>query len=299
MFHPPRHYVFIDAVARTGSIRKAAAQIGVASTSINRKILEIEEQLGVAMFERLPTGVRLTAAGEVLIGIIRRNIADVRSANAQIEQLQGLVFGNINLALAHSVANDLIPELVAQYHKHHPRVKFAFQVGGTFDLIAALMRDEMDLALVHDPAMTSDLTELSSYSQPLCAVMSRHHPLAGRAKLKLVDCQPFPVALGNSSFGGRKLIERILKRTNLSLKVVLESNTIRSQINYARHTEAICFQFQIGTIQDTVNGDLVAIPLSDTELSSGRLVLVQRAGRALPFPAVSFAEAIKNRLAGM
>jgi DNA-binding transcriptional LysR family regulator len=88
MFRPPRHYLYLDAVARAGSIPKAPAKLGVASTALNRKILEIEEELGMPMFERLAKGVRLTTAGEVLIDAIRRNLSDIDAANAQIEQLQ-------------------------------------------------------------------------------------------------------------------------------------------------------------------------------------------------------------------
>lgn len=80
MFRPPRHYLYLDAVTRAGSIRKAAAKLGVASTALNRKTLEIEDELGMPMFERLARGVRLTTADEVLIDAIRRNLSDIDAA---------------------------------------------------------------------------------------------------------------------------------------------------------------------------------------------------------------------------
>ncbi|WP_417681455.1 LysR family transcriptional regulator [Roseibium sp.] len=297
MFRPPRHYLYLDAVARAGSIRKAAAKLGVASTALNRKILEIEEELGMPMFERLAKGVRLTTAGEVLIDAIRRNLSDIDAANAQIEQLRGLVRGNVSLAIAHSVANSLVPSAIAGYQVHHPRVNFQLLVGGTVDLVAALLRDETDLALVHDPAPTPDLNEIASIRQPLCAIVRHDHPLAGRSKLRLADCQPYPIALGNRTFGGRQLIDPVLKRTNLNLNVTLESNTVRSLMVYAKQTGAVCFQFQIGTLEDTATGELVAIPLIDPELTNGRLVLVNRTGRKLSLPAISFAETLKQYMA--
>ena len=86
MFRPPKDYVYLDAVASAGSIRKAASRLHVASTSLNRKILEIEEELGMPLFERLPRGVRLTSTGEVILTAIRRNISDVETANAQMAE---------------------------------------------------------------------------------------------------------------------------------------------------------------------------------------------------------------------
>jgi len=84
MLRPPRAYVYLDTVARAGSIRKAAEQLHVASTALNRKIKETEDSLGTPLFERLPRGVRLTAAGEVMVAGVRRSMADVRAAVSHI-----------------------------------------------------------------------------------------------------------------------------------------------------------------------------------------------------------------------
>lgn len=77
MLHPPRSYVNLDAMARTGSIGKAAEKLHVASTALNRKILELEQEIGTPLFERLPRGVGLTAAGELLVAAVRRGIAEL------------------------------------------------------------------------------------------------------------------------------------------------------------------------------------------------------------------------------
>ncbi|SNS31566.1 LysR family transcriptional regulator [Tropicimonas sediminicola] len=203
MFRPPRDYVYLDAVASAGSIRKAAARLHVASTSLNRKILEIEGELGMPLFERLPRGVRLTAAGEVILTAIRRNIGDVETANAQIRQLRGLVRGNVSIAVAHSVANDFIQGAITSFQEHHPGVHFKMIVGATSDLVRSLMRDETDLLLAHDPAPNKELEEIASVAQPLFAMMRPDHPLAQRTKLRLTDCQPYLLARGrNPSVGG-------------------------------------------------------------------------------------------------
>ncbi|HUD88673.1 MAG TPA: LysR family transcriptional regulator, partial [Xanthobacteraceae bacterium] len=69
---PPRLLTYVDAVARHGSIRKAADALNVASSALNRQILDLESDLGSALFERLPRGVRLTAAGEVFLAYVRQ-----------------------------------------------------------------------------------------------------------------------------------------------------------------------------------------------------------------------------------
>lgn len=297
MFRPPRDYVYLDAVASAGSIRKAAERLNVASTSLNRKILELEQELGVPLFERLARGVRPTAAGEAILVAIRRNLADIRAANAHIRQLRGLVRGNVSIALAHSVANDFIQDVMTGFQQDHPGVHFKLIVGATTDLLGSLMRDEVELLLAHDPVQTADLQQIAHVRQPLYAMMRPDHPLARRSKLRLTDCQPFPLAMGPSAFGGRALLETVVARQRLLMNVVLEANTMRALKSYVARTDAICFQFEIGTREEVASGELVAVPLTDPELRAGRLVLASRKARTLPIHALSFVELLTQAMA--
>lgn len=297
MLQPPRLYLILDTVARAGSIRKAADRLRIASTALNRSILNVEKELGTPLFERLPRGVRLTAAGEVLIATIRRSLSDLASASSQIEQLRGLVRGTVRIACAESAANDLIPETIARYQERYPGVQFQLLVGSTAPLIMSLMADENDLLLAHDPPSSNQLNVIETIKQPLCAMMRPGHPLAKRTSLRLAECQPYPVALGVETFGSRRLIDALLTKSRLTLRVAMEASAVQPQKMFARDTDAICFQYQIGTVREGRDGDLVSIPLSDPDLTKGRLVLASRAGRILPIPAASFVETLKQTLA--
>jgi DNA-binding transcriptional LysR family regulator len=296
MLLPPKVFTYLEAVARAGSIRKAAERLNVASTALNRKILEIEEQVGTPLFERLPRGVRLTAAGEVVIAMVRRSLADLSSAASQIEQLRGLVRGTVRIACAESVAHDLVPAQVAQYQVRHPGVQFQVTVGASVGLLASLLADEADVLLAHDIPPSAQLNEIASIEQPLYVLMRPDHPLADRPRLRLADCQPHRIALGAATFGSRRLIDALAARTRLALNIVFEASTVQALKVYAEETGAICFQFEIGTRRDARAGTLVAIPLIDRELTRSRLVLASRAGRMLPIASIGFAEQLKASL---
>lgn len=297
MLHPPRAYLYLDAVARAGSIRKAAEKLHVASTALNRMILELEEQAGTPLFERLPRGVRPTAAGEVLIHAVRRSLSEIRSAESRIEQLRGLVRGTVRLGCAESVATDLIPSAVAQYQTQHPGVQFQVVSGVTNHLAGLLGQDMVELVLVHDPAPGDELHVISRLHQPLCAMVRPDHPLAGRTSLRLAECQQYPVALGDRSFGSRRLIDTVMDRSRLQLQQQIEASTVQLLKEFTRQTGAISFQFQIGTLQEVRRGELVSIPLVDPALSRSELVLAVRHGRRLPIATLSFIELLVNRLA--
>jgi DNA-binding transcriptional LysR family regulator len=297
MLHPPRAYQYLDAVARAGSIRQAAEKLHVASTALNRMILELEEQAGTPLFERLPRGVRLTAAGEVLVHTVRRSLADLRSAQSQIEQLRGLVRGTVRLGCAESVATDLVPSAVVRYQAQHPGVQFQVVSGVTNQLLGLLAQDEIELVLVHDPTPSDDLRVITRLPQPLCAMVRPDHPLAGRTRLRLADCQKYPVALGDQSFGSRRLLDAVMARSRLSLRPLVEASTVQLLKEFTRQTGAISFQFQIGTLQEARRGEFVSIPLSDPALGRSELVLAVREGRRLPIATMSFIELLVSRLA--
>lgn len=297
MLHPPRAYLYLDAVARAGSIRKAAEKLHVASTALNRMILELEEQAGTPLFERLPRGVRLTAAGEVLVHTVRRSLSDLRSAQSQIEQLRGLVRGTVRLGCAESVATDLVPSAIVQHQSQHPGVQFQVVSGVTNHLVQLLGQDEVELVLVHDPAPSDDLQVISRLHQPLCAMVRPDHPLAGRTSLRLTDCQQYPVALGDRSFGSRRLLDAVMARSRITLRPMIEASTVQLLKEFTRQTGAISFQFEIGTLQEARRGELVSIPLVDAALGRSELVLAVREGRRLPSATLSFVELLVSRLA--
>src|ERR1700704_1034862 len=84
---PPRVLTYFDAVARYGSIRKAADALNLASSALNRQILDLEMDLGAPLFERLPRGVRLTSAGEAFLVYARLVISELKAVESRIEQL--------------------------------------------------------------------------------------------------------------------------------------------------------------------------------------------------------------------
>lgn len=296
MLHPPRLYVYLDAVARAGSIRKAAENLHVASTALNRMILEAEQDLGTPLFERQPRGVRLTAAGEVMLSYIRRTLNELEYATSQVEQLQGLVRGTVRIACAESVGSDLIPAIVTDYQVRHPGVQFHLTTGGTQSLMAALLDDQVEIMVAHDPPPEPRLSTLARLPQPLHVMMRAGHPLAERDTLRLVDCQPYPVVLGNDSFGSRRMIDQHLLKSRIPLKVVAEAGTVETIKAFSRRSDALCFQFEVGTRRDAALGELVSVPLADRQFAGCHLSLAMRNGRTLPIAALTFIETLRHAL---
>ena len=115
---------YFGETVRHGSMRQAAETLHVAASAINRQILKLEDQLQCKLFERLPEGVRLTAAGEVLYRYILGLERDLSRAIAEIDDLRGLRRGHVAISCEDGVARDFLPGVLSEFHRNFPRVTY-------------------------------------------------------------------------------------------------------------------------------------------------------------------------------
>jgi DNA-binding transcriptional LysR family regulator len=289
---PPRIFAYVDAVARHGSIRKAAAALHIVSSALNRRILDLEEELGAPLFERLPRGVRPTAAGELYLAYVRRSIRELEQVGAQIEGLRRLLRGRVRLAVAESVTGHMLPTAIARFQGQHPNVSFHVWIDGPKQLAEALSGDTADLILTHDPLESAEVHVLASSHQPFCALVAPDHPLAARASLRLRDCAAYPIAMPDESLAARALIDRALARASFKIEPALVSNSVEMTKTFARQSQAVCFQFRIAGQPDP--SGMRAIPLTDPGFSHATLVLATRRNRVLPVAAAAFAHLLEE-----
>lgn len=291
-----RFLKYIDEIARAGSIRQAAERLHVAPSAVNRRLQDVEDELGTPIFERLPRGMRLTAAGELFIGYVRSRAADLEQVRSRIEELRGLRRGTVRLAVSQALAPAFLPQAIASFRKQHPLVDFRVDVVDHIRALSALRAFETDLALVLGLAPDPDLEIVAQLEQKLLAVMHRSHPLAesGRA-LRIRDCVDYPLALANPDTGGRQMLERFQARSSVKLWPIVESNSFELLRNCVYHGQAITFQIAIGAVTD--GGKLVVREIEDRGFPRGQLVLARLAGRHLPVIALAFSEHLVKALA--
>jgi DNA-binding transcriptional LysR family regulator len=289
---PPRIFSYVDAVARFGSIRKASEALHIASSALNRRILDLENDLGTQLFERLPRGVRPTAAGEIFLDYARRSMRELEKVSAQIEALRGLLQGRVRIAVAESVTGHLVPNAIARFQERHPNVVFHVWVDGPKGLLEMLTTDAVDLILTHDLPERPDVTTVAAAYQPFCALVAPDHPLAGRTSLGLRDCLDYRIAMPDTTLAARTLMDMALMRASFKLEPALVSNSVEMTKTFARQNQAICFQFRIAGQPDP--SGLVEIPLTDPLFARGRLVLAVRRNRVLPVAAGAFAALLEE-----
>ena len=290
---------YVDEVARTGSIRKAADHLNVTASAVNRRIMDLEEELGAPLFERRPRGVRLTAAGEVFVHYLREQDSGVERMKSQIEELKGLRRGTVRIACSQALALDFLPREIAGFRTRHPLVSFEVKVLDHERAMTALAAYEVDLVLVFRPPFLPNFQPLMTLEQRIVAVMSADHPLAAQPTIRLRDCANYPVALPEGSLGGRQLLDQVSARSGLTFKLAAESNSFEFLRGLVTHANVISFQIRIGTMPENNRLGLMARDIDDRDVPRANLVLGQLRARNLPIPAAVFAEKLVRVLETM
>lgn len=288
---------FVEAVARYGSIRKAAEVLSITSTALNRRILGMEEELGVELFERLPRGVRLTSAGEIFLHHARMQLADLERVKSQIADLKGIRRGHVAVACSQAMLPSFLPAQIARYRGEHPGVTFDVLVRDRAAAEQALVEMTADLAIVFEPLQLADFQILHTEPQPIHVIMSNEHPLAEKEKVRLGDCLQYPLALPRSHIGVRHLMEVALQNSQLKLEPVIESDSFEFLRYHALHEQMLTFQIAVGLPVKADLMGLVTRELDNRDMPLGVLYLGQLRGRTLSVAAAKFANQLIAALA--
>ena len=286
---------YVDEIARSGSIRAAAERLHVAPSAVNRRLQDIEKELDAPLFERLPRGMRLTAAGEIFITYVRARQAELDQVRASIEELKGLRRGTVKLICSQGLAPRFVPQAISTFRSQHPLVQFRVQVGDHVQALGALRAMETDLILVFNLDSEPDLHPIMFRDQKLLAVMHKGHPLARKgSSIRLAECANYPLALPNLDTAGRQMLERFLLRRSIDLKPQVESNSFELLRGCLYYQQAVTFQFESGTVTD--GGQLITREIEDWGFPVGHILMARLAKRQLPVIAHAFAHHVLGML---
>jgi DNA-binding transcriptional LysR family regulator len=139
---------YFVAVAEVRHFTQAAEALGVAQPSLSKQIKALEAELGAELFSRARGNIALTPAGEVLLPLAKRVLADVDTARLEVRELTGLRRGRLRLGATPSLFAGLLADVLRRFHDDHPGIRLLVEEGGSRDLVKDLTRGSLDLALV-------------------------------------------------------------------------------------------------------------------------------------------------------
>ena len=178
---------YFIAVAKTGSLRKAADQLYISVSAVHRQIDLAEEELGIELFERLPSGLKLTLAGELLYADLLKWQKEFQHTCIRFDEIQGLKRGSIEFGLISALSEGFILHSVRHMYRHYPWINFKIQVADCEVIAKRILHAELDFGLILNPKSHQQLQVMHFLELPLGFVLSKHHPLAQAEKIYFSD----------------------------------------------------------------------------------------------------------------
>ncbi|WP_461028679.1 LysR family transcriptional regulator, partial [Streptomyces sparsus] len=142
---------YVVAVADTRHFTRAAQREHVAQPSLSQQIKALERELGAELFHRARGHIALTDAGEALLPLARRILADAETARREVQEVVGLRRGRVRIGAPPSLCTSLLPDVLRVFHRRYPGVDLVVHENGSQDLVRVLAAGELDLALVITP----------------------------------------------------------------------------------------------------------------------------------------------------
>jgi DNA-binding transcriptional LysR family regulator len=210
-----RIYRAIRLIQRTGSIRKAAEVMAVSPSALNRSVQAFEEEITLPVFERIPGGVRLTTAGELLLGLIDRHLTEFDDLRGQLVDLRDGVSGVLRLSLGSDIGAGLVLGAVREFEESFPSVSVEIS---TDDTSASIERREVDLAVLTNPQL-GDAAEVV-YAQRLPLVAWQGQPGLTTGVIGIWDLVSLRLLLPPQGSGSRVAVSHLLRRHRLPEGVV-------------------------------------------------------------------------------
>jgi len=291
----PMHY--LDTVARVGSIRKAADQLAITSSALNRRIIAMEEDIGVPLFDRVARGVRLNAAGELLIHHFRLQLADMERVKSHIHDLQGVRRGHISIACSQALMVSILPTEIHAYRVKHPNVSFSLRVCTRHTASSELQSFNADLVVVFEPELTADFQSILSVPQQVHVQFCKSHDLEGEGPVRLWDCLQWPLALPTKNNGVRHLVEKSAANLSSTLSVAIESDNFYLLRRVIEQGNLVSFSVPAGLPAMRSESKLDHRPVDLQDIPAGMLHIGQLKGRHLSVAASKFIEQLAGTLA--
>jgi DNA-binding transcriptional LysR family regulator len=180
-------------VAYRGSFSAAAEALSYTQSAVSQQIATLEAETGMALLERHPRGVTLTAAGQTLVGHAEGILARLESAEAALEAIQGLRGGRLRMASFSTAGATLMPLAVAAFSAAYPDVEVTLAEGEPEQIVPRLLAGELDVALLFEfegeEELREQMTVVDLLEDPMYLALPREHALAEKETLRLADLQ--------------------------------------------------------------------------------------------------------------
>jgi DNA-binding transcriptional LysR family regulator len=218
---------YFVAVAEEASFTRAAARVHVAQPGVSAQVRRLEAELGQQLLDRSGRSVRLTEVGAAVLPFARAALRAVSNARLAVDQLAGLVRGQVSVGMVSGCSVPTLPELLAEFHDMYPGVSIALLEDASDRLLEMLRDGRLDLALIGSAGDATPGVEAAVIAdEALVAAVNRDKPLAARTSVTLDDLRDQPLVSLPQGTGIRAAFDAACANAGFRPWVTLEASAL-------------------------------------------------------------------------
>lgn len=264
------------AVARTGSFSQAGSELHVTQPAVSKRIAAVEEELGVALFDRIGRHVTLTEAGRTLLPRASRIVSEVRDCRRALSNLRGDVSGNLLIGTSHHIGLHRLPPVLSAFTRDHPDVDMDIRFLDSEVISDAVESGDLEIGIATLPAQPRGrISRMQVWTDILVVACNHRHPLAQVSSPEPDVLGRFPAVLPGPVTYTHRIIRQAMNGVGVELSVRLSTNYLET----LKMLASVGFGW---TILPTgmVDGGLVQVPIQGLHLHRD-LGAVWHSGRTL------------------
>jgi DNA-binding transcriptional LysR family regulator len=295
MLHAAALYYFRE-VARVGSIRKAASSMNVAASALNRQIINLEIQLGTPLYDRLPGGMRLTVAGELLLRHAIDTLHDFDRVRVAIDDLKAARSGHVAIAALDSLLVDFLPRTIDRFRVDFPAVTYSVMAAQPPDVPSMVAAGDIDMGFTFVGQIPRSVRYMAEISAPIGVVMRADHPLANKLAVDFDEVSRYPIVTQSGPLPKGADADAAFATFKSQLKPKLQSNSIQMLKLAVMLNIGVSLFTRLGFLHEIEKGDIAWRPLNSAGINTLRIGLVVPSQRDLSPPAEQFARRLVDDL---
>ncbi len=231
-------------VAQQLSFTKAASRLNITQPAVTKHIREMEQQLNMRLFNRRGNHITLTTAGQIVLRYATKIMNAYRGMEVELSQVMEIEGGMLRIGASTTVAQTILPRLLALFRKAYPDVEFSFIQGNSDFITQQIIAEAVDIAIVEGPAIHSQVTYSPFAKDELVLVTNADNKLAKKESISLNELYPIPLIMREAGSGTLDVVNRAMLNagidlTRLNIDIMLESTIAIKQ--YLMYSESAAF----------------------------------------------------------
>lgn len=252
-------------VAKRLSFTKAAQELFISQPAVTKHIRELEEKYQSRLFERNGNKIELTSAGHILWKHAEQIFSIYRQAEFEINAVSQRNNGVLRLGASTTIAQYVIPPLLAQFHRKFPGVRVTLINGNTEWIEQALLKKEIDLGLIEGDSKNPQISYSEFLKDEIILVCSKSHPLAKVAEISLEQLRAIPLILRERGSGTLEVIEHAmgpLKIKLSDLQIEMQLGSTEAIKSYLAHSECMALMSVHAVLKEVNSGELRVVDIA-------------------------------------